>query len=241
MQLKIQRSQRVGGVLGNTVLFCLDVRAAYSDQETTNINKYKLGKEVVYNSSAAKRHIANVNANVGRMGNDDLKSKALGLAGGAASLVLAKLSLNISIASLGRGHHIECKDMEELLEAEDTVRAACKNVTRYLDVATTFDGSQVLIEYDKGEEKVHVSQNSLPLIEYRPDDPAESSPSAPDMLEAPIQDHTPLGTSIHNHWLTIEGKLLAYAHSQGWNATVPQVRLACIGAAIVVFFILMQI
>ena len=241
MQLKIQRSQRMGGILGNTALFCLDVRAAYSDQETTNISKYKLGKEIVYNSSAAKRHLANASANVGRMGSDDLKAKALGFAGGAASLVMAKLSLNISIASLGRGHHIECKDLGELLEAEDTVRAACKNVTRYLDVAKTFDGSQVLIEYDKGEERAHVSQNTLPLIEYRPDSPDESSPSPPDALEAPMRDHTLTGAGIHDWWLAIEEKLLAYAHAKGWDATVPQVRIACIIAALLVLFILVQL
>ena len=39
MQLKLQRSQRTGGVIGNTVIFCLDARADYSPVEATNISK----------------------------------------------------------------------------------------------------------------------------------------------------------------------------------------------------------
>ena len=89
-----------------------------------------------------------------------------GLAHGALSLAMAKMALNITIASLGKGHHIECKDLEELLEAEDTVRAACKNVTRYLEIADTFNGSETVIEYEKGEEKIHITQGATPLLTY---------------------------------------------------------------------------
>ena len=54
MQLKIQRSQRTGGIVGNTVFFCLDVRADYSPEEQSNIGKYKLGGQAIYNSRAAQ-------------------------------------------------------------------------------------------------------------------------------------------------------------------------------------------
>lgn len=240
MQLKIQRSQRVGGVLGNTALFCLDVRAAYSEQETLNISRYSLGRQVIYNSAAAKRHLANYDANVGRMNSYDLKSQAAGFAKGMASLAMAKLSLNISIASLGRGHHIECKDLEELLEAEDTIRTACKNVTRYLDVAATFDGRQVLVEYDRGEEREHVSQNTLPILEYQPSAPVEGPP----LLEAlPTSAHGQAlePSSISSRWLIIEEKLLTHAQTWGWDATPLQIRWACAAAALLLLFLLFQL
>ena len=48
MQLKLQRSQRMGGAFGTKVLFCLDVRAEYAPTEHANIRKYKLGSEVIY-------------------------------------------------------------------------------------------------------------------------------------------------------------------------------------------------
>ncbi len=158
MQLKIQRSQRMGGVFAGTVVFCLDVRADYSAEERDNINKYKLGGEVIYNSQAARKHLEQAGTHLDRAQSRDLKEQFGGLARGAFSLALAKMSLNISIASLGRGHHIECKDLNELLEAEDTVRDACKNVTRFLQVAETFDGSEVVVEYENGEERVHIAQ-----------------------------------------------------------------------------------
>jgi hypothetical protein len=181
MQLKIRRSQRAGGLVGGTVFFCLDVRGDYSPQERDNIRKYKLGGQVIYNSRAAQRHLANMNTNLDRVENPSAREKAAGLGRGMLSLAMAKMSLNISIDSLGRGHHIECKDLEELLEAEDTVREACKNVTRYLEVAATFDGSEVVVEYDKGAEKVHVSAASPPVLTYAP------PTSAPRQLSAPAE------------------------------------------------------
>jgi hypothetical protein len=82
--------------------------------------------------------------------------------GGAVSVVRGRLATNISIASLGRGHHVECKDMQELLEAEDELREASKNLTRYLQVAKTFNGQRILISYVNGEEQVHVSSPLAP-------------------------------------------------------------------------------
>jgi len=137
--------------MGNTVFFCLDVRADYSPEERGNIQKYKLGGQVIYNSQAARKHLDHAGAHLDRTQAGGVGERASGLARGALSMAMAKMSLNISIASLGRGHHIECKDLEELLEAEETVRTACKNVTRYLEAAATFNGSETVIEYERGE------------------------------------------------------------------------------------------
>jgi len=183
MQLKIQRSQRTGGVLANTVLFCLDIRADYSPEERNDINKYKLGGQVIYNSQAARRHMEKADAHLGRVDSDSLKEKAAGLARGAFSAAMAKMSLNVSIASLGRGHHIECKDLQELLEAEDTLRTACKDVTRYLEAAATFNGSETVIEYSKGEEIVHVTQGAPPLLTYATSDSSSSKANAVSVLD----------------------------------------------------------
>src|SRR5258706_908286 len=160
MQLKLQRSQRAGGIVGSTVLFCLDVRADYSPEERTNIRKYRIGSQAVYTSRSAQKHLDTAGTHLDRTQEGTLGTRAAGLARGALSMAMAKMSLNISIESLGRGHHIECKDLEELLEAEDTVRPSCKNVTRYLEAAATFDGSAILVEYEKGEEKVHVTPSA---------------------------------------------------------------------------------
>jgi hypothetical protein len=168
MQLKIQRSQRAGGLTASTTFFCLDVRAEYSPEEQSNIGRYKLGNQIIYNSQAARRHLEKAGSHLDRVSSDSMREKAAGLARGALSLALSKMQLNISIASLGRGHHIECKDLEELLEAEDTVRTSCKNLTRYLQVAETFDGSELVVEYVNGEEQIHLTPHAPPLLEYSP-------------------------------------------------------------------------
>lgn len=148
MLLKIKRSQRQGGMLGNKALFALDIRADYSAEERDAINRYKLGGEIVYSSEAAKRHATTASAHL-------TTGTGAGLAKGIMSMALVSMNLTITIASLQQGHHIECKDMNEVLEAENALRQACKNVTGWLDAAKTFDGREMVVEYAGGEEKVH--------------------------------------------------------------------------------------
>ncbi len=187
MQLKLQRSQRFGGVLGKTPIFCLDVRADYSPEERHNIGRYRIGGEIIYSSQAAQRHFERMGAQLERTQQGSTGERMAGLARGAFSLALAKMSLNISIDSLGKGHHIECKDLAELIEAEETVRTACKNVTQYLDIAASFDGSETVIEYDRGEERVHIARGVAPLLArlQRPQAPAVAEVVSVAPVEAP--------------------------------------------------------
>ena len=188
MQLRLQRTQRAGGLAASTILFCLDVRADYSEEERSNINRYKLGGQAVYNSRAAQKYIDATGDHLERTQEGSVGSRLVGLARGAATLALAKMQLNITIASLGRGHHVECKDLEELLEAEDTIRTACKSLTKYLEVASTFDGSEVIVEYEKGEEKVHFAQNAVPLLE------APTAEGLPTVQDAVYEEFQPSAT-----------------------------------------------
>lgn len=162
MQLKIQRSQRPGGVLANKVIFCLDIRAQYSERESANISRYRLGGETVYSSRKQQQHFANMQAHTQRIGQGDAKESAAGLGRGLVSLALAKMSLEITVASLARGQHIECKDLSELSEAEEAVRGACRNLKNYLEVANSFNGSVILVDFDEGE-KEHISQGVLTI------------------------------------------------------------------------------
>jgi hypothetical protein len=162
MQLKLQRTQRMGGAFGNKVLFCLDARAEYAPAEQADIRKYKLGSEVIYSSRAAKKHLENAGAHLDRTQSGGTGERAAGLARGVVSLAMAKMQLSISIASLGRGHHIECKDLGELMEAEEAVMNACRNLRDYLKLAATFNGSIVLVDFEDGE-KVHQSDGTLQI------------------------------------------------------------------------------
>ena len=158
MQLSIQRTQRMGGFIGRTVFFCIDVRAEYDQEERDSINRYKLGKEVIYQSRKRQALAARATAHAEQ---GDWKN----LAQGVLAATRARLSLSITIASLSRGHHIECKDMGELLEAEDAAREAAKNLTRYLQVAKTFNGQRILITYESGMEQVQTGAAPPRLLE----------------------------------------------------------------------------
>ena len=142
MQLKIKRSQRDGGVISKIAIFCLDARVEFTGEEKRHIARYKLGREVIYNSEASKRHHEKGESNLGSGTVGNLK--ALG------SFVLARLNLNISIDSLERGQHVECKSLDELMGAEDAVMTACQNLKGYLDLAATFDGREVLFDFATG-------------------------------------------------------------------------------------------
>jgi hypothetical protein len=143
MQLKLKRSQRQGGVMGGKLLFCLDARAEYTPEEQANIAKYKLGKQVIYSSEAAKKHIDK------GMGN--LDGSATGGFKALGAFALASLHLNITIDSLKEGQHIECKELDELLGAEETLVTACKNLKAFLAAAATFDGRESVVDFS-GEE-----------------------------------------------------------------------------------------
>jgi len=213
MQLKIQRSQRMGGALGNTAVFCLDAQADYSPSEVANIAKYKLGRQVIYNSRASKQHLERAKAGTQLGG-------FWGYAGTAASLVMAKLALNISVESLGRGQHIECKDMLELLEAEEEVMDACRMLKRFLAAAATFNGSIALIDFDE-DEKLHVGQGALAFA-GQPPGMGEGSGGDMKYLPGPARDE-------YESWVDQLEALVA----------TPAAKVAAIGAGIVLLVLLL--
>jgi hypothetical protein len=208
MQLKLQRSQRAKGLTASKIHFCLDVRADYTPDERSNINKYRLGPQIIYSSRAAQKHLATANAQLDRTQDGSTGTRLAGLARGTMSIALAKMQLSISIASLGRGHHIECDDLQELLESEDTIKSACKDLTRYLEAAATFDGSEIVVEYVNGEEQVHVAQNAVPLIEYQTPGNQEQPPrnGAGSPVAATTSELREFGDAVAEVWRDFEQK-----------------------------------
>ncbi len=135
MRLKLNRSQKTGGMISKKVIFILNARADYSNEEQANIKKYRLGPQNIYNSEATRKHASNaINQNGGTLGM-------------LASAAMAKMSLSITIDSLANGHQVECQDIDELLGAEEAIRSACENLKGYLEVADSFDGREEVVEY----------------------------------------------------------------------------------------------
>jgi len=156
MRLKLKRSQRTG-LLGK-VIFVLDARMELTRDEYELLRKYRLGSDVIYESSDRLRRKEMTQAHLEMtQGAPSLRDSVGAQAWGAAkslfwlgrasiSATAAALSLRITIDALISGVHVECKSMGELLEAETAIREAAQNLRAYLDVATTFDGREEIVE-----------------------------------------------------------------------------------------------
>lgn len=147
MQLKLRRSQRTAGLTGGKILFALDARIEPSAEEASLIKKYKLGGMVVYDSDARKKH-----AEAGYGHFDEAASSSVGRslwknARGLASAAMMALSLRVTVDGLMSGQHIECKNLDELIGAEQQIIEACKTTKAYLEVALTFDGREEVLEF----------------------------------------------------------------------------------------------
>ena len=59
------------------------------------------------------------------------------------------MGLSVSVASLQKGHEIQCADLAELLECEEAIVGACKNVKNFLHAAETFDGREIVVDLDE--------------------------------------------------------------------------------------------
>ena len=114
----------------------LDARAEYTPEEMANIKKYKLGGQVIWNSAAGEKALGNFN--------NAMASQSV--IGGLTNLAKLKMSLNITIDSLGNGQHIETESLDELIGAEEALMQGCQNAKSYLEVASTFDGAERVVE-----------------------------------------------------------------------------------------------
>lgn len=146
MQLKLKRTTRETGMLTKTTLFCLDAALSLEPAEAEAIAKYKLGPQVIYASERAKEAAAATTNTSGTVA---------GAAKAWANVIAARLALTITIQGLTTGQHIECKDVAELLEAENAIQTACENLKLYLAAAETFNGQERVIDYSGDKPTVH--------------------------------------------------------------------------------------
>jgi len=237
VQLKLTRSQREGGVVSKSVIFSLDARIQLTPEEQANVNRYKLGSQVIYNSEASKRHLAKSEA-----------AQSAGTAGGIAksfvSLAMAALNLNITINGLQRGQHIECKSLDELLGAEEALMEACQNLRAYLDTAASFDGREVLVDFS-GKEPAVVSTAPPPMLVApspmtTPPPPVyEAAPEAPEA--APGAAATPPYQSPpdYSSGSNPSDDILAQAR-RFWSSATQNQKILIIVGEVVVFVLLLR-
>lgn len=133
MRLTLKRGQKKEGMISKSVVFVLDARAQYTEEEKHAIREYGLGNQVIYNSEASKKHLEAAETSSGW--------------GALARTAMHRLSLNVTVDSLGNGHSIDCKTLDEVMGAEEAIRQACETVKQYITLAQTFNGDAEVVEY----------------------------------------------------------------------------------------------
>jgi hypothetical protein len=125
MKLLLRRNQRTA-ILGNKMVFTLEVRADLTAEEKADIFKYKLGDTVLYEKMT--------------MGPD----RGYGLLGLASRVAFRAANISVSVADLAGGKKVECKDIVEMIAVIDQIKEAAEVFKAVLDAASHFGGEEVL-------------------------------------------------------------------------------------------------
>lgn len=156
MQLLLRRTQR-SGLMGK-IIFALDARIGLNAEEQSLVRKFDLGNHVIYESSSREEHAEAAQAHLDKTRDDTslfgspasqffgLGKTLYRLGRASVSATMSALSLRITIDSLIKGVHIECKSMGELLEAESAIVEASRNLKTFLENAITFDGREEILD-----------------------------------------------------------------------------------------------
>lgn len=128
MKLRLNKSQRTAGVMSKNVVFSLGAQVDLTAAEAGYVNKYKMGKETVYNKARINPELHDYNSVKGIVRN----------------FSAAAININLTVDDLVKGRTIECKDIGEMLDAEATVKSACSNLKNLLEACAGFEGEEVI-------------------------------------------------------------------------------------------------
>ena len=131
MKLRLNKSQR-SAALSSKVVFSLGAQVDLTAQEQDFVKKYKMGKVVLYSKERVhpdmQRH-------------DSAYESAKGLMRNLSALAL---NLKINVNDLVGGRTIECKDISEMMDVEDTIKTACQGLKNLLDACSGFEGEEII-------------------------------------------------------------------------------------------------
>lgn len=125
MELLLTRSQRTGL---RAMVFVLNLRARLTDEEQANVQKYRLGKDILYQKESMKTDMVEG-----------------GWIRQLFTLLTAKARGHVFTANdLVKGRSIECKDIVEMIDTENQIRLAADTFYKILLICQSFDGEEVL-------------------------------------------------------------------------------------------------
>ena len=123
MKLLLRRDQK-SSLMGK-VVFILEVRAELTDEEESNITKYKLGETMLYTKM-------------------EMTDRGSGLLGLASRLAFKMVNISVTVNDLANGKRVECKDIVEMLAVEDQIKEAATTFRAVLGAAASFGGEEII-------------------------------------------------------------------------------------------------
>lgn len=133
MQLKLKRSQ--ASSLGGNITFKLFFIVDLDTDEAAALDTYKFGRHVVYETPKGAA------ASAGLRGAEGWSGLGRGL---AATMAAKAFNQIITVNDMVKGKEISCKDISEMIVAEEQIREACQNLSHILFVCRNFEGEEII-------------------------------------------------------------------------------------------------
>lgn len=133
MKLKLRRSQKSG--ITGTITFSLFFIIDPSPEEAAAIKRYKLGKQIVYETpkgAAASEFLRGANS---------LREIGKGL---TATIAAKATSQILTVNDLVNGKELSCKDIAEMIATEEQIKEACQTLSQILHVSRHFEGEELI-------------------------------------------------------------------------------------------------
>ena len=130
MKLKLRRSQQSG--LTGTVKFSLHAIVDLNTDEETALKKYKFGKSIVYESPK------------GAAATEMFRATGGSFKSSIATIAAKAMNQLLSVNDLVHGKEITCKDINEMIAAEEQVIDGCNGLARILYVCQNFEGEEII-------------------------------------------------------------------------------------------------
>lgn len=123
MKLLLRREQKTS-LLGLTT-FVLSVRADFSEDERRNIERYRLGANVLY----SRREVADPGS---------------GLLGLLSRLAIHALNISVTVDDLVPGKRLEFGTIEEMAFVENQLKEACDHLKAAIGASAKFGGEEIV-------------------------------------------------------------------------------------------------
>jgi len=129
MRLKLRRDQKSG--LTGSITFKLLAIVDLDADEVAVVKKYKLGKEILYETPKGTAAL-------------QLLSSGGALAGITATIAAKATNQILTVNDLVNGKEISCKNINEMLAAEEQIRQACLGLSSILLACEHFGGEEII-------------------------------------------------------------------------------------------------